>query len=112
MKKVFGCFVMVTLIFGFLGSAMADGNYRKGKYLFRKHCRSCHMENATGPKQAKVLEPATYTMEEWKAAFAPEKAATYPCKNVWDEVGEEGIQDIYSYLYKFAKDSPTPAKCK
>ncbi len=112
MKKLFGCVVMGTLILGFLGTAMADGNYRKGKYLFRKNCRSCHMENAPGPQQAKVLEPSTYTMSEWTAAFAPEKASTYPCKAEWDKAGEAGIQDIYSYLYKFAKDSPTPAKCK
>ena len=112
MKKMLGFVVMGTLIFGFLGTAMADGNYRKGKYLFRKNCRSCHMENAPGPQQAKVLEPSTFTMSEWTAAFAPEKAATYPCKAEWDKATPAGIQDIYSYLYKFAKDSPTPAKCK
>jgi len=112
MKKTFGCVLMGLLMISFLGTAMAGGNYRKGKYLFRKNCRSCHMENATGDKQAKVLEPATYTMSEWTAAFAPEKAATYPCKSAWEKATPKGIEDIYAYLYKFAKDSPTPAKCK
>ena len=112
MKKIFGCVLMGTLVFVFLGSAMAGGNYRKGKYLFRKNCRACHMENATGGQQAKVLEPSTYTMTEWTAAFAPEKADTYPCKAEWEKATPKGIRDIHSYLYKFAKDSPTPAKCK
>jgi len=111
MKKIFGCVLMGTFILGFIGSATA-GNYRKGKYLFRKNCRSCHMENATGAQQAKILEPATYTMTEWTEAFKPEKAATYPCKAEWDKATPKGTEDIYSYLYKFAKDSPTPAKCK
>ena len=112
MKKIFGVVVMGTLILGFLGSAAADGNYRKGKYLFRKNCRSCHIENAPGAQQAKVLEPSTFTMSEWTAAFGSEKASTYPCKAEWDKATPAGIQDIYAYLYKFAKDSPTPAKCK
>jgi mono/diheme cytochrome c family protein len=112
MKKIFGFAVMGILVFSFLGSAMAEGNYRKGKYLFRKNCRSCHMENAPGSQQAKVLEPSTYTMSEWNAAFAPEKASGYPCKAKWEKATPAGIKDIHAYLYKFAKDSPTPAKCK
>ena len=63
-------------------------------------------------QQAKVLEPSTFTMSEWTAAFAPEKAGIYPCKAEWEKATPKGIEDIYSYLYKFAKDSPTPAKCK
>ena len=79
MKKFLGCVLVGTLMIAFLGTAMA-GNYRKGKYLFRKNCRSCHMENATGAQQAKVLEPSTYTMSEWTAFFAPDNAAAYPCQ--------------------------------
>ncbi len=112
MTKIFGSILIGIVIFGFFGSALGEGNYRKGKYLFRKNCRTCHIENATGGQQAKVLEPSTYTMNEWKAAFAPEKASAYPCKAEWDKATPDGIEDIYAYLYKFAKDSPTPAKCK
>jgi hypothetical protein len=33
---------------------MAEGNRRKGNYLFRNICRACHVENATGGQQANV----------------------------------------------------------
>ncbi len=114
MKKLFTLILAATTILGVVGAATAlgDGNYRKGKYLFRKNCRACHMEGATGGQQGKELEPATLTMADWAAAFAAEKAATYACKDEWGKLGQEDINDIYTYLYKFAKDSPTPAKCK
>ena len=96
-------------ILGLTGTVLAepDGNHRKGKYLFRKSCRSCHIEGG----KAKVLEPLTFTMAEWDKVFKPETAAKYPCKPEWDKIGQKDVQDIFTYLYKFAKDSPTPAKC-
>ena len=109
-KRAILILLAAVFVFGSvtLASALGDGNHRKGKYLFRKSCRSCHIDGGS----AKVLEPATYTMAEWTQAFDAEKAATYPCADNWKEVGAEGINDIYTYLHKFAADSPTPAKCK
>ena len=106
--------VIMVLALSFLAAGISlaapagDGNYRKGKYLFRKNCRSCHSEG----KSAKELSPISKTQANWKAAFADDKVAGYPCKDAWAKVGEKGINDIYTYLYKHAKDSPTPAKCK
>lgn len=97
-----------------VASAYGDGNYRKGKYLFRKHCRVCHAPDAKGAKPAKEMSPSSKTMADWKKAFAPEAVATYPCKDVWaglDAEGKGAINDIYTYLYKHGKDSPTPLKC-
>jgi mono/diheme cytochrome c family protein len=91
-----------------LAFALGDGNHRKGKYLFRKHCRECHIEEG----KAKVLEPLTFTMEEWTKKFQPEAWKEYACADEWAKLSEEDINDIYTYLHKFAKDSPTPAKCK
>lgn len=112
MKRTIGAILTATIILGFTVAAMAEGNYRKGKYLFRKECRTCHMENATGGQQAVVLEPSSYTMNEWTEAFKPEKIAEYPCKDTWGQLSQEDLNDIHAYLYKYAKDSPTPAKCK
>ncbi len=95
--------------------AYGGGNYRKGKYLFRKHCRVCHAEEAKGPKPAKSLSPVSKTMDEWVKAFEPESVAKYPCKDVWDKLAAESkgaLNDIFTYLHKHAKDSPTPLKCK
>lgn len=91
-----------------LATAGSKGNFRKGKYLFRKSCRSCHIDGGS----AKVLEPATFTMDEWQQAFTAEKAGAYTCKPEWDKLSSKEINDIFSYMHKYAKDSPTPAKCK
>ena len=112
MKRTLGVLVTLTLILGFVAAVMAEGNHRKGKYLFRNSCRACHVENATGGQQAEVLEPSTYTMNEWTEGFKPEKIAEYPCKVEWEKLSAQDLNDIHAYLYKFAKDSPTPAKCK
>lgn len=88
--------------------AYGDGNYRKGKYLFRKNCRVCHTEGA----KAKELSPVSKTMDEWVQAFKAEKVATYPCKDEWGKLADQDLNDIYTYLHKHAKDSPTPLKCK
>ena len=109
-KRIALTILTLSYVLGCVGLAMAlgDGNHRKGKYLFRKHCRTCHIDGGS----ARVLEPATLTMAEWTAAFQPEKADGYPCKEEWDKVGAEGMNDIYTYLHKYGKDSPTPLKCK
>jgi cytochrome c2 len=43
-KLVVAAIIMVFMVVT-IGVAMAEGkgNARKGKYLFRKTCRSCHM---------------------------------------------------------------------
>jgi hypothetical protein len=60
--------VMVLGAFG-LAFALGGGNYRKGKYLFRKNCRSCHAEGKT----AKDLSPINFTQKEWTAIFTDKK---------------------------------------
>ena len=88
-----------------LALALGDGNFRKGKYLFRKNCRSCHTEG----KSAKDLSPINFTQAEWTKIFTE---MTAPCKDKWTKLKEKDLNDIYTYMHKHAKDSPTPAKCK
>jgi mono/diheme cytochrome c family protein len=108
-KRLSIAILALTVIFGSLALALAaepDGNHRKGKYLFRKNCRACHIDGGS----ANVLQPLTYTMAEWESRFAPEAADGYTCKAEWPTDPAE-VLDIFTYMYKFAKDSPTPAKC-
>ena len=84
----------------------ADGNSRKGKYLFRKSCRSCHAEG----QAAKDISPVDMTQAQWKKLFTDYKKI--PCYGDWKNVSDKSAKDIYSYLYNHAKDSPSPAKCK
>ena len=83
-------------------------NPRRGKFLYRKNCRLCHKSGA----KATDLSPDSKTMAQWKRAFEPKKYATYKCVADWNKRTETEIADIFSYLYKYAADSPTPAKCQ
>lgn len=98
-------FVATALISVFAVSmafAMGGGNARKGKFLYRKNCRSCHGTSASD------LSPANKTQAEWKATFAD--TSKIKCSSDWS-VSEKDINDIFTYLHDYAKDSPSPAKC-
>ncbi|MEF2229840.1 MAG: cytochrome c [Pseudodesulfovibrio sp.] len=82
--------------------AMGGGNARKGKFLYRKNCRSCHGATASD------LSPASKTQAEWTATFADK--AKIKCSGDWT-ISEQELNDIFSYLHDYAKDSPSPAKC-
>jgi hypothetical protein len=83
--------------------AMGGGNARKGKFLYRKNCRTCHHGG-----DAPDLSPADRTQAEWSATFAD--TATIKCSSDWT-VSEKDLNDIFTYLHDYAKDSPSPAKC-
>ena len=100
--------VAMALSITFIGFGMAagKGNARKGKYLFRKNCRTCHMNGGT----AIELSPISKTQAEWEKVFA--QCNQLQCKDVWAKLSEKDVQDMYAYLYGHAYDSPSPAKCQ
>lgn len=108
-KRLICLMLVVAFALTSVGMAFAidaDGNKRKGKYLYRKNCRTCHAEG----KEASDMSPASKVQADWKAIF---EKMSMECKGKWGEkVNEKAIADIYTYLYKHAKDSPSPAKCK
>ncbi|KMY66804.1 hypothetical protein AAU61_12430 [Desulfocarbo indianensis] len=109
LKRSAAMVLALIIVFSGLGMALAleaDGNSRKGKYLFRKSCRGCHAEG----QQAKDMSPVDMTQAQWKQLFSDYKKL--PCYDKWGNVPEKDVKDIYSYLYGHAKDSPSPAKCK
>jgi mono/diheme cytochrome c family protein len=106
MQRKFLMFFVSTLVvaaaFG-MAFAAEGGNARKGKFLSRKHCRSCHGVSASD------LSPATKTQKEWKALFSD--SSKIPCNAQWPAMPESDVKDIFTYLHDYAKDSPSPAKC-
>ena len=100
--------IAVLVLAATVGLAVAaetlGGNARKGKYLYTKNCRTCHGQTASD------LSPSSLVQAEWKVHF--ENAAALPCRDKWPaEMTEADVKDTFSYLYDFAKDSPSPAKC-
>lgn len=106
-SKILVLALIVIFIMISLGSALAvdKGNARKGKYLFRKHCRTCHVEGG----KAKEMSPIDHKQAEWEKIFTE---AAYPCKADWPKLSDKDVADIYAHLYDHAADSPSPAKCK
>ncbi|MFW5500989.1 MULTISPECIES: c-type cytochrome [unclassified Maridesulfovibrio] len=104
-RKVIGTLICVLMVLSMasMAAAFGDGNARKGKFLYRKHCRSCHGATASD------LSPSTKTQAEWTAMFSD--TSKIPCSSDWNKVKEKDINDIFTYLHDYAKDSPSPAKC-
>ena len=100
--------LLLSFVFAGLNDASAEGNGRKGKYLFRKNCRSCHAEGGS----AKELSPISKTQADWKAAFAEGNYMNFACKDEWEKRSEKDLLDIFTYMHDHAFDSPSPAKCK
>lgn len=100
--------LVISVVIANVNFASEKGNGRKGKYLFRKNCRSCHSETGS----AKELSPISKTQADWQAVFENEAFKELSCEAEWEKRSEQDLQDIYAYMYDHAFDSPSPLKCK
>jgi hypothetical protein len=107
-KKFISMAIMVTLLLGVLGAGLAQekGNARKGKYLFRKNCRSCHVNGGS----AKELSPLSKTQAQWDEVF--KNIGQLKCKDQWAGLSDKDKADLYAQLWGHAFDSPSPEKCE
>ena len=95
--------LLITVFAVSMAFAMGGGNARKGKFLYRKNCRSCH-----NGSQAKDMSPADMTQAQWTATFGD--TSKIKCSGDWS-ISEKDLNDIFTYLHDYASDSPSPAKC-
>ncbi len=82
-----------------------EGNDSKGKFLYRTNCRvACHDgEHGDG----KARSPMDLMQSEWETIA--QNIAKIPCLDKWPaNFTEEDVNDVFSYLYGGASDSPTP----
>ena len=109
-RKAILAVLTVTCLITFSGLSMAadKGNGRKGKYLFRKNCRSCHVDGGS----AVSLSPISKTQAQWIDVFKSENAAKLSCADEFAKRSEKDLLDIFTYMHDHAYDSPSPAKCK
>jgi hypothetical protein len=113
LKKV----VLILMVIGFvftsigIGFAGEDGNARKGKYTYRNVYKACNKRGEVdSPKP--LLSPDSKTQAQWKRTFEKKEFDQFKCSEEWSKLSEKDLNDIYSYLYEHAADSPSPAKCK
>lgn len=101
-------FLAAGFVLALIGTASAfeQGNERKGKYLFRKNCRACHQEG----KSATPLNPTSKTQAQWERAF--QRWQRLECAEKWKSLSDAERNDMLTYLYNHAFDSPSPATCE
>lgn len=112
-QKSFTLLFALFLFVAFSGpaSALEEGNKRKGKYTYRKVYKSC-FERGEAESTVPHLSPDAKTQAQWTDVFQSEDFAQFGCQEDWSQLSQEDVNDIYAYLYNYAADSPTPAKCK
>ncbi len=113
LRKPFIIITTVLLTLSIAGLALAEpqGNDRKGKYTYRKVYKAC-MERGEVDSPRPPLSPDTKTMAQWQRVFEKKEFEQFGCQKEWGQLEATDIEDVYTYLYKHAADSPTPAKCK
>ena len=106
-KKILISLVAMITFFGIIGTSFAleQGNERKGKYLYRSNCRTCHKDCAS----ATPLGPVDKTQAQWERVF--DTYERLECAEEWEKFSDQDKTDMLTYLYNHAFDSPTPATC-
>ena len=110
-KKLFGTILTISFIVSFVCIAFGatqftkDGNERKGKYMYKKSCRTCH--DGSGSVE---LSPNSKTQAQWERTFG--RYERLDCTDEWSKLEHNDLNDIYSYLYNHAYDSAQPATCQ
>ncbi len=113
-KKIISITMVCMFVLSVAGIVFAqgpDGNKRKGKYTYKKVYKSCAKRGEVDSKTP-LVSPGDKTMAQWKRIFDKEKFEIFKCSEEWNNLSKEEINNIYTYLYSYAADSPTPAKCK
>ena len=88
-----------------------DGNKRKGKYTYKNVYKAC-VKRGEVESKTPVVSPGDKTMAQWKRIFDKKNFEVFKCSEEWNNLDQADILNIYTYLYSYAADSPTPAKCK
>ncbi len=112
-KRLALLFLTVTLCVAFINTAWAleKGNPRKGKYTYRKVYKTC-MERGAVDSPKPTVNPDAKTRAQWDRVFEGKDFNQFGCDAEWAALSAEDLNDIYGYLWEYAADSPTPAKCK
>lgn len=114
MKKTIA--TLMILLFGFVCiaasvNAQDAGDKRKGKYAYRNVYKKCNKLDPSVSKKPPI-NPDSKTMAQWQRVFDKKDFGQFGCKQVWDTLDQDDLNNIRAYLKSGAIDSPTPAKCK
>ena len=86
--------------------AAEGGSDTKGKFFFKKSCKSCHAAGGS----AKEVTPLSKTQAQWKAYFAAGKHKK-GAEKLDSLLKPEQVKDVQTFLTNHASDSPQPETC-
>ena len=87
-------------------AAGATGSETKGKYFFKKNCKTCHVKGKEGGE----VTPLTKTQAQWKAYFSAGKHNKGK-EEITKYLSAEQKLDVETFLVGHASDSPQPETC-
>ena len=88
-------------------AAEQKGSDTKGKFYYKKNCKSCHVEKGS----ASVLTPLSKTQSQWRKVFDSGKHGKSG-EALSPKFGTpEQVLDIKTFLINHASDSPQPETC-
>ena len=80
------------------------GSDKKGKYFFKKTCKSCHAKKGDGGD----ITPISKTIKQWQRFFRKD---THTEKKLSEEYDAEQLIHIKTFLMNHATDSDQPETC-
>jgi len=94
---------MTALLLGFVVFAgpvfaASDTGGGRGRYLFRKECRTCHGSEG----RSVALTPQSRTAAEWRAFFEADQKQNHA--EVWQNIGDRNLEKIKEFVVLNASD--------
>lgn len=86
-------------------AAPVKGSVSKGKYFFKKTCKSCHAKDAEGGE----VTPMSKTIKQWERYF--EKDDHHGEQTLSKTFDAEQLLHIQTFLINHAADSDQPETC-
>ncbi|HNX50861.1 MAG TPA: hypothetical protein PKL08_11905 [Thermoanaerobaculaceae bacterium] len=97
---------MATVLTLVAGLALAAGSDTKGKFYFKKGCKTCHAKGGEGGE----VTPLTKTQDQWKR-YLTKGLHKKGSQKLSDVVPAEQLPEVQTFLVNHAADSPQPETC-
>ena len=97
-KFLFALMIVTFAVTSAFAAIEKPDNYKKGKYLYKKNCKSCHTKSASDK-----------TMAQWERIY--NKGVHKGGAAAWEKLDKDDLQRVFFYLYDHAKDSAQPETC-
>jgi mono/diheme cytochrome c family protein len=106
MKKILAAVAGLIFILSFTSSALAFGDWKKGKALFKTECTTCHKRGG----DAQRLKFNKMTKKEWIAFCNTPDQGTH--ETLFNGLSAAQREHLLQYFLKYAKeDKPTQLSC-